>query len=141
MLMKCTDGAGVDIQSQSFWIDALPRQQHSWLVTPSGRTPWVRALFLLLQVLFPHISTIPQGLDWHGPSAKDAWGSVDALVAILNANPAWHARKLADRTPVVLMGHSNGGQGSWYLASRFPDRVLGGLDLLRVHGIHVTYLP
>lgn len=24
------------------------------------------------------------------------------------------------------MGHSNGGQGAWYLASRFPDRVLGG---------------
>ncbi|KAJ7093157.1 hypothetical protein C8R44DRAFT_399607 [Mycena epipterygia] len=101
----CLHGAGVDIISQSFWIDSLPRQQHSWLITPSGRTPW--------------------GLDWHGPSAKDAWGSVDALVAILDTNPAWHARKLAQSTTVVLMGHSNGGQGAWYLASRFPDRVLG----------------
>ncbi|KAJ6547143.1 hypothetical protein B0H19DRAFT_255176 [Mycena capillaripes] len=101
----CLHGAGVDIMSQTFWIDALPRQKHSWLVAPSGRTPW--------------------GLDWHGPSAKDAWGSVDALVAILAANSAWHTRKLAAETPVVLMGHSNGGQGAWYLASRFPDRVLG----------------
>ncbi|KAJ7470355.1 hypothetical protein FB451DRAFT_1038083 [Mycena latifolia] len=101
----CLHGAGVDIISQAFWIDSLPRQQHSWLITPSGRTPW--------------------GLDWHGPSAKDAWGSVDALYTILEANPAWHPRKLAAGTPVVLMGHSNGGQGSWYLASRFPDRVLG----------------
>ncbi|KAJ6606577.1 hypothetical protein DFH09DRAFT_1242069 [Mycena vulgaris] len=101
----CLHGAGVDIISQAFWIDSLPRQNHSWLVAPSGRTPW--------------------GLDWHGPSAKDAWGSVDALVAILDANSALHPRKLTADTPVVLMGHSNGGQGAWYLASRFPDRVLG----------------
>ncbi|KAJ7445786.1 hypothetical protein B0H11DRAFT_2086878 [Mycena galericulata] len=101
----CLHGAGVDIISGTMWIDSLPPQQHSWLVTPSGRTSW--------------------GLDWHGPSAKDAWGSVDALVEIIAANPAWHARKLAPQTPVVLMGHSNGGQGSWYLAARFPDRVLG----------------
>ncbi|KAJ6500423.1 hypothetical protein C8R45DRAFT_67979 [Mycena sanguinolenta] len=100
----CLHGAGVDIASP-MWIDSLPRQQHSWLVTPSGRTAW--------------------GLDWHGPSAKDAWGSVDALVAMLAANSLWAARKLAHGTPVVLMGHSNGGQGAWYLASRFPDRVLG----------------
>ncbi|KAJ7168119.1 hypothetical protein C8R43DRAFT_1060269 [Mycena crocata] len=101
----CLHGAGVDIISESFWIDSLPRQQHSWLVAPSGRTSW--------------------GLDWHGPSAKDAWDSVDALVNILGRNPAWHPRRLAASTPVVLMGHSNGGQGAWYLASRFPDRVLG----------------
>ena len=25
----------------------------------------------------------------------------------------------------LLVGHSNGGQGAWYLASRFPDRVVG----------------
>ncbi|KAJ7684731.1 hypothetical protein DFH06DRAFT_1277353 [Mycena polygramma] len=101
----CLHGAGVDIVSETFWIDSLPQQQHSWLVTPSGRTPW--------------------GLDWHGPSAEDAWGSVDALAEILDANPAWHTRKVKDGTPVALMGHSNGGQGAWYLASRFPDRVLG----------------
>lgn len=23
----------------------------------------------------------------------------------------------------MILGHSNGGQGAWYLASRFPDRV------------------
>ncbi|KAJ7632248.1 hypothetical protein FB45DRAFT_744737 [Roridomyces roridus] len=102
----CLHGAGVDIQSQTFWIDSLPRQQHSWLVAPSGRTPWAR------------------GLDWHGLSAKDAWGSVDALVAIIGSNPAWHSRQLLPKTPVVVLGHSNGGQGTWYLGTRFPDRVL-----------------
>ncbi|KAJ7285998.1 hypothetical protein C8J57DRAFT_1286459 [Mycena rebaudengoi] len=101
----CLHGAGVDVISESFWIDSLPPQQHNWVVAPTGRTPW--------------------GLDWHGPSAKDAWGSIDALVSILDANPAWYPRKLSPNLPVVLMGHSNGGQGAWYLASRYPDRVLG----------------
>ncbi|KAF7359398.1 Transmembrane protein [Mycena sanguinolenta] len=122
----CLHGAGVDIASP-FWIDSLPRQQHSWLVTPSGRTAWVRAVSILLIIILLIIVNHRKlkGLDWHGPSAKDAWGSVDALVAILAVNPSWHTRKLADGMRVVLMGHSNGGQGAWYLASRFPDRVLG----------------
>lgn len=68
-----------------------------------------------------------QGLDWRGPSTQDAWGSLDALVAILEANSVWHAWKLTENTPVVVMGHSNGAQGAWYLASRYPDRVLGGM--------------
>ncbi|KAF7322675.1 hypothetical protein HMN09_00046300 [Mycena chlorophos] len=98
-------GAGVDIISNSFWPEALPRQQTRWIVVPTGRTPW--------------------GLDWHGPSAKEAWSSVDALVSILRARqPSIH---LEEQTPVLLIGHSNGGQGAWYLASRFPDRVLGVL--------------
>ena len=29
-------------------------------------------------------------------------------------------------TKVILMGHSNGGQGVWHIASRFPDRILAG---------------
>lgn len=35
---------------------------------------------------------------------------------------------------VLILGHSNGGQGTWYMASRFPDRVVAGaffLDHLR----------
>lgn len=27
---------------------------------------------------------------------------------------------------VSLIGHSNGGQGAWHLAARYPDRVVGG---------------
>ncbi|KAJ7074338.1 hypothetical protein C8F01DRAFT_1043491 [Mycena amicta] len=96
-------GAGVDIVSHSFWADSLPRQQDRWIVAPSGRTSW--------------------GLDWHGASAKEAWSCVDALVSILHVVKP--STKLEDETPVLLMGHSNGGQGAWYLASRFPDRVLG----------------
>ncbi|KAK0197474.1 hypothetical protein F5146DRAFT_48465 [Armillaria mellea] len=98
-------GAGVDVVDQSFWPDALPRNSHSWFVIPTGRTPW--------------------GLDWHGPSTKDAWASLDALVTILATNAVWLPWKLDLNTPAIILGHSNGGQGAWYIASRYPDRVLG----------------
>ncbi|KAI0057117.1 hypothetical protein BV25DRAFT_1974045 [Artomyces pyxidatus] len=100
-------GAGVDIISMPFWATALPRQSHSWVIMPIGRTPW--------------------GLDWHGPSAQDAWQSVEALSAILEQTTSWRPWKLAPDTKVVVIGHSNGGQGAWYLASRFPDRVVAAI--------------
>lgn len=75
---------------------------------------------------------VHKGLDWHGPSAHDAWDSVDALSGILEMNASWQQWGYAARIPVVIVGHSNGGQGAWYLASRFPDRVLGGKRLLDV---------
>jgi len=35
------DGAGVDIISQPFWGEVVPRQKFSWVVMPTGRTSWV----------------------------------------------------------------------------------------------------
>ncbi|CCM03831.1 uncharacterized protein FIBRA_05980 [Fibroporia radiculosa] len=100
-------GAGVDILSAPFWIQALPRQASSWIIAPTGRTAW--------------------GLDWHGPSIQDTWGTVDALYYILVSRDAWHGYALADQTRVLVLGHSNGGQGAWYLASRYPDRVIAAI--------------
>ncbi|KAI0664567.1 hypothetical protein C8Q70DRAFT_1041331 [Cubamyces menziesii] len=98
-------GAGVDIFEFGFWTQALPRQRHSWIVLPAGRTAW--------------------GMDWHGPSAQEAWGTVDALQRILARREQWHSWGIAPNAKVLLMGHSNGGQGAWYLAGRYPDRVVG----------------
>ncbi|KAG5718671.1 3',5'-cyclic-nucleotide phosphodiesterase [Termitomyces sp. T112] len=98
-------GAGVDIFEQSFWTQSIPRNKRSWLVFPSGRTSW--------------------GLDWHGPSAQDAWATIDSLFEILQANTDWKHWEIDSNARVVLVGHSNGGQGAWYLASRYPDRVVG----------------
>ncbi|PFH45661.1 hypothetical protein AMATHDRAFT_200381 [Amanita thiersii Skay4041] len=98
-------GAGVDIIQQSFWADALPRHGHSWVVIPIGRTSW--------------------GLDWHGPSARDAWACIKALVGILDNSDQWKVWSFQQDARAVVLGHSNGGQGTWYLASRYPDRVLG----------------
>lgn len=96
-------GAGVDVLKQPFWAESLPRQQRSWIIMPSGRTPW--------------------GLDWHGPSADDAWASVSALTTILETSSRWKAWTFAPEK-VIIIGHSNGGQGTWYNAARYPDRVV-----------------
>lgn len=67
-----------------------------------------------------------KGLDWHGPSTQDAFSSVDALASILNRHEPWRRWKFDAGCPVLLLGHSNGGQGAWNIAARFPDRVVAG---------------
>ncbi|KAG6874319.1 hypothetical protein C0995_001544 [Termitomyces sp. Mi166 len=84
------------------------------------KTPPILAL---LRVLF--LTVVAQGLDWHGPSAQDAWATIDSLFAILQGNTNWKRWEIDSEARVILMGHSNGGQGAWYLASRYPDRVVG----------------
>lgn len=70
-------------------------------------------------------------MDWHGISAVDAWASVTALATLLNKNPQWCPFGFSPNTRLVLMGHSNGGQGAWHIAAREPDRVLAGkLDII-----------
>ncbi|KAI9568965.1 hypothetical protein HD554DRAFT_2254838 [Boletus coccyginus] len=98
-------GAGVDILSQSFWPDSLLRQKYAWVVMPQGRTAW--------------------GLDWHGPSTADAFAAVPALSRILSSSDSgrWAQWSFDSDTNLILMGHSNGGQGAWCMASRWPDRV------------------
>ncbi|KAJ8507170.1 hypothetical protein ONZ45_g10429 [Pleurotus djamor] len=88
--------------------------------------------FLVVPPLKPNATDVPKapilcllkGLDWHGPSAQDAWNSLDALITIVKSNQGWNPWKLLDNSPAVVLGHSNGGQGAWYIASRYPDRVL-----------------
>lgn len=66
-----------------------------------------------------------QGLDWHGPSAADAFATVTALCDILRTGFVdWVYPR---DTKLVVMGHSNGGQGAWYVASRWPDKVKAGM--------------
>lgn len=60
----------------------------------------------------------------------DVWSSLDSLVEILDkhrpASREWSAWKIAKDTRIVLMGHSNGGQGAWHISGRYPDRVIAG---------------
>jgi len=58
------------------------------------------------------------------PSAKDVFDSVNALSSILIKHPDWSPNAPPVNMPVVAIRHSNGGQGVWYLASRYPDLVL-----------------
>ncbi|KAI0085425.1 hypothetical protein BDY19DRAFT_896611 [Irpex rosettiformis] len=97
-------GAGVNVLTTPSWGCEVPRQLQSWIVLPTGRTSW--------------------GLDWHGPSTEDAWLSVAALSTILESHSLWSSWGFSKDARVLLLGHSNGGQGAWYLAERYPDRIL-----------------
>ena len=117
------DGSGVDIFDLPFWRDALPRQGRSWSIIPSGRTSWV---CMAMYILFTSL-TLQQGLDWHGPSTADVWRCVEALEKLLSDEGLpWTLWSIPSNTRVVIIGHSNGGQGAWHITERFPDRVLAG---------------
>jgi pimeloyl-ACP methyl ester carboxylesterase len=86
--------------------------------------------------IYPHwpcygITRNSQGLDWHGPSADDVWGTISALANILGSFSKWKAWAIAPEK-VVIIGHSNGGQGTWHNAARHPDRVVAS---------NINYLP
>lgn len=98
-------GSGIDIFRHKFWVDAIPRRKNSWIIIPTGGSSW--------------------GLDWHGPSARDAYSSVPSLSSILDNREQWRSWSFRPDSPVLIIGHSNGGQGAIYLASRYPDRAIG----------------
>ncbi|KAK8864370.1 hypothetical protein IAR55_001618 [Kwoniella newhampshirensis] len=89
-------GAGVDIK-QHMWAEALPNRPGGWAILPSGKNEW--------------------GEDWHGGSMEDVWAAREALSGIIGKI----GLEASDQT--ILMGHSNGGQGAWHIAARYPDRV------------------
>lgn len=97
-------GAGVEVDS-IFWTSAIRRREHNWVIFARGLTPW--------------------GYDWRGPSAQDALAALEA-VQRRGAQSDNHAR-VADTA--VVVGHSNGGQGTFYLASRFPDTFKGSIPI------------
>ncbi|EXJ93516.1 hypothetical protein A1O1_01908 [Capronia coronata CBS 617.96] len=79
---------------------ALP----AWILTPSGMTPW-------------------SSDDWH------IWGFADVEAALLTVpkwiqDAAWAGPGVMAEK-VLVAGHSNGGQGTWFFATHQPDRVLG----------------
>ncbi|WVW83889.1 hypothetical protein I302_105911 [Kwoniella bestiolae CBS 10118] len=91
-------GAGVDI-TQPMMSDAVPSMTGYWTVLPTGRNEW--------------------GEDWHGGSMQDVWSAREAFGGIIHRI----GNRVSDKT--ILMGHSNGGQGAWHLAARYPDRIVG----------------
>ncbi|ODO08851.1 hypothetical protein L198_00585 [Cryptococcus wingfieldii CBS 7118] len=95
-------GAGVDLKNSAVgdaFAKARPQIPGLWSVLPTGKNEW--------------------GEDWHGSSMADAWSAREAAGATLRKAGV----ALSDET--VLIGHSNGGQGAWHLAARYPDRVTG----------------
>ncbi|KAI9000181.1 hypothetical protein BC832DRAFT_562686 [Gaertneriomyces semiglobifer] len=99
-------GAGVEASS-NIWTDAFQRQDHAWILYPTGRTSW--------------------GYDWHGPSFRNVEYALDALHLLPGVPEELKDRLSVDRNKLIYSGHSNGGQGAWWLASHYPDRALAAL--------------
>jgi predicted esterase len=80
----------------------------AWVLFPTGVTPW-------------------SGDDWH------TWGSADVEAAV-NAIPEWIEHNSWDGPGVdterwLVIGHSNGGQGTWHILTHHPDKVIAAAPL------------
>lgn len=83
-------------------LDAVP-DLDAWVLFPTGMSPW-------------------SGDDWH------VWGFADIISAVA-AIPNW-IRSMnwigpgVDTERWVVTGHSNGGQGAWFISTYQPDKVV-----------------
>ncbi|KAH7044264.1 hypothetical protein BKA57DRAFT_469111 [Linnemannia elongata] len=100
-------GAGVETAQEPFWLLEYTQRERTWIVLPTGRSPW--------------------GYDWHGASIKNIVSAIESLAAHLPGVPE-HLKGLPGIKPdpnrLFMAGHSNGGQGAWYLATHFPDKAI-----------------
>lgn len=97
-------GAGLQADSHqvSHMLDAVP-DLNAWVLFPTGMSPWC-------------------GDDWHGWALADVNAAVSAIPGWIK-NMGWTGPGV-DINKWIVTGHSNGGQGSWFISSHHPDRVV-----------------
>ncbi|KAF9309997.1 hypothetical protein BG003_009056 [Podila horticola] len=100
-------GAGREVETSPFWLEEYQQRENTWIVLPTGRSPW--------------------GYDWHGASIKNVINALESLADHLPGVPA-ELRGLAGIRPdperLFIAGHSNGGQGAWFLTTHYPDKAI-----------------
>ncbi|KAL4949940.1 hypothetical protein BDW69DRAFT_173260 [Aspergillus filifer] len=75
----------------------------AWMLFPSGVTSW-------------------SGDDWHTWGVADIQAAVSAMPGWVEA-VGWSGPALSIDEWIVI-GHSNGGQGVWFITTHFPDKVI-----------------
>ncbi|MCJ1477293.1 hypothetical protein MMC13_005964 [Lambiella insularis] len=113
-------GAGLEADSEQVrhMLDAVDGVE-AWTVFPTGVTSW-------------------SGDDWH------TWGFADVVAAVA-AIPQWIEATGWNGPGVALdqwyvCGHSNGGQGTWFILSHQPDRVMAAAPVSGYSSIQ-AYVP
>jgi len=113
-------GAGVETDSEVIrsTLDDLP-DLCAWALFPSGGTSW-------------------SGDDWH------VWGLADVEAAV-GMIPKWieHVEWSGSGVDVdrwLVTGHSNGGQGTWYILTHRPDKVIAAAAVSGYSSIQ-NYVP
>ncbi|KAJ3009455.1 UNVERIFIED_CONTAM: hypothetical protein HDU68_002701 [Siphonaria sp. JEL0065] len=67
------------------------------------------------------------GFDWHGPSNLNVESAIHALSHLHGVPPLIAEQLGIDPNKLVYSGHSNGGQGAWWMSSHYPDRALAAM--------------
>eukprot|EP00842_Homolaphlyctis_polyrhiza_P000096 jgi/Hompol1/1087/HPOL_002640-RA len=76
----------------------------------------------------PIVVALHGGFDWHGPSKANVESAVDVLQQLAPGVPPAlieSIRATSDRR--IYVGHSNGGQGAWWMLTHYPDTALAGV--------------
>ena len=113
-------GAGLEADSHQVrhMLDPLP-DLRAFVLFPTGVTPW-------------------SGDDWHD------WGFADVEAAIASVS-AWTQQvdwegPQADPERWFVSGHSNGGQGTLYALTHYPDKIIGAAPVSGYTSIQ-NYVP
>ncbi|KAF8319982.1 hypothetical protein DL93DRAFT_2074299 [Clavulina sp. PMI_390] len=110
-------GAGVEV-SWPMWTTALRRRDHEWIVLARGLTPW--------------------GYDWRGPSTLEALAALSSLRQLASRHAFGDSIAVND---ALVVGHSNGGQGTVHVASHYPDIFSSGLVPVSGYLCASAYVP
>lgn len=113
-------GAGVDGDSDEVrhTFDEATNLR-GWVLLPSGVTPW-------------------SGDDWHRWGIADIEAAVAAIPQWITTME-WHGVGV-DTERWLVTGHSNGGQGVWYVLTHRPDKILGAAPVSGYSSIQ-AYVP
>lgn len=113
-------GAGLEADNDMVRhnLDPLP-DLCAWVLFPTGVTPW-------------------SGDDWHNWGFADVQAAVDAIPDWIEQN-SWEGPGV-DTNRWLVTGHSNGGQGAWYVLTHHPDKVLAATPLSGYTSIS-NYVP
>ncbi|KAF9168700.1 hypothetical protein DFQ26_002600 [Actinomortierella ambigua] len=106
-MLVALHGAGTEVQDREMWLNAFERRDKTWIVLPTGRSPW--------------------GFDWHGPSTMNVERAIQFLADELPGVPKkYHGITGLHPDPKLrfMAGHSNGGQGCWFMTTHFPDKAV-----------------
>ena len=113
-------GAGVEVNDSlvQHMFDGA-QNLSAWIISPTGMSSW-------------------SSDDWHTWGFADAQSAVDAIPAWIRTT-GWKGPGCRT-TPLLVAGHSNGGQGTWYFATHQPDRLLGAIAASGYSSIE-NYVP
>jgi len=91
----------------------------AWVLFPTGVTPW-------------------SGDDWHTWGLADVEAAIDAISEWIEHN-SWTGPGV-DTNRWLVIGHSNGGQGTWHILTHRPDKVAAAAPVSGYSSIQ-NYVP